>query len=361
MNLSQFPTEVIANLSKFATFTELILLHACGNAIFNKKLMMAPIIIRLVTPRCVKYHRIWITDRFGNIAEVLHTVTNVGYELQHIPKTSKRVVTRHCISCNVPKSVDYLEAECLTKYARFERNPCELIVSVASAAPREGVPLMYITHLGNGLDYNPAMVNLTTMNIRFDSKIEMIPGVEFKRLPHVCTHPTTTDRLGSHFEIWVAIVCDKCGKILNIISRKGDICSRLPPCETLEIKRHHFENARMLISDMSPQTENLIISGKIDEMNDFFKTDGLDLVPKSVKTVKIHLSISASSGPVSFFGVKKVYPFTIYVNCSVFSSTMNIEHFIGIDQCGWPVFKSKTSSEVKQIMARNPRLSISDS
>lgn len=358
MLLATFPIEVIAHLTEQLIYTDLILLHACGDSLLNSKLKRAPITIRVLHARCGKYFTRITSKRFENIITLIHKLKRRSVEMDHIPPSVKTVVTDYSLDCLVPKSVRKLEARYFGSHANFKSKPGELDVSVEFSPvwPQlGGHNSVYITHLTNHLCYLPVqMPNLKKLTVVNSPNFEPIPGIEMEH-KRDCNHMGLKIE-GSPEDFCFSTLCSNCGFILSSTSKYGTLVSPIPACDYLLIKGEHFENSGIMIKMMSPKTKTLILTATPKLMSDFCNTGGLDLIPTSVQNVDLILT-DPVDGDV-FTGVKNVYPFLVIVRSSSFERFIGvrIEDFTGIDECQRKLFRGE--NEVIDASRTHKRLGI---
>ena len=359
MQLSQFPTDILSRLSEQFTFTDLVILHACGNAVLNAKLGIAPLHARVMTVRCVKYYNLKLTSRFRNIIRVLHSVFVTGYRIEHIPPTAKIVVSKKYIDCLVPRSVDELTVEYIDKGTTFERNPLELSVTVKRAFISAENVLKYITAVDADMAYNPRLINLKKIYLPPGCKHEPIQGIEYiysAKCPHARIDFHTVDLEN----MWSSKRCKDCGLYLEVLFKNGTSCSPIPPCMTIVIKNGQLCMLEQIVKVISRDTEYIKIEATISDINSFCAWGGFDLIPSFIKKVMIlflvddHKKVALSP---KFYGLDKEYPFFVCIGASYnFTTYIAIESYTGIDEVDWQMFDSE--GKRRRAMRMNPKLSI---
>ena len=351
MFFSQFPAEIIAHLTEQLIIVDLVLLHACGDSILNEKLRIAPITIKLLTTRCMSYHKKQIADRFENVANLVHFATGYDHRIQSIPKTVRRVVTNVHLTCTIPASVRELSTHYISKLAHFESKPGELKVSVKDGG---GGHLEYITHLEDYAQYNKKMISLESISIPTGSDCGPIPGVSFEYVPVKCHHSSVKKRDTLAANGWFSYGCQRCGHITSIVLGNGSNYAPIPSCDTLDVEQCNFDFIEEILESISGDAGTLLIKAPVDEMNKFVNSGGLDRVPPLVR--KVYMTIIVRENP-HFIGVPKIYPFLIRIDSmSGRECHLEIADFKGIDECTWTTLVYIRMRE--DVLKKYPRLSI---
>lgn len=353
MHLAHFPPDVLSVLTGFISFTDLVLLHACGDAVFNSKMRTAPIIVRLLTTRCEVYYEKKILSRFGIVSDLVHDVRSGKYPLEFIPKTAKTVFTSRNISCFVPASVDVLTAHIIGESASFARGPGELEVIVRGSDIDYHYSRKYITFLCDQREYDEKMVNLKA--------IVMLDGGDFKdkRIRSIvgyrkCDHFPREEQICPG-NMWVYRQCTYCDEVVTVTTKNGDVCWDLIPCTTLFIEKIGFKKMRIILEKMSSRTENVVIRTSAKEITKVLNNGYLDLIPSTVKSVSFEIMTQPRNKyQHSIPGVKKRYPFVISIDVSPSRSVL-VEDFTGVDDCGSKVFLDW--QDMNEAMQLYPRLS----
>ena len=361
MQFAQFPTEILSRLSEQLIFTDLILLHACGNRALNKKLSTAPLQAHVMSARCSTYYDLRLTARFGNIVDILDTFTRLSHYVSYIPTTVRKVVAKSRIGCIIPSSVDELTAIYVGPGSKFERNPLELSVTVFMVLYSEDDIPKYITTTKGLTSYDPLLTNLKKMYLPSWCKITPIPGVELVYSTK-CRHMSTNSCITDENNVWFSTKCTACGAHLEVHSKNGTSCLPLPPCKSVIIHQEHYGSLAMILAALSRGTDNIRIDITLKNANEFCSSNGLDLIPSSVDTVMINIKIGEGEAvkPVTFVGLKKVYPFVVCVRSydSQFVGGITIENYTGIDEVYSEIYN--TTADRKNATQSNPRLSIID-
>lgn len=358
MSLSRFPTDIISQLANHLVFTDLVLLHACGDSFLNAKMRTAPIVVRVLTFRCALYYNRKLTDRFSNILEVSNVITGIqiSNDLNHIPETVIVFRTSWNLACVVPKGVERVVANMITKDASFERGAGELDVSVAVARGEKCGDISYVTELRDHSQYDKSMVNLRKScmigSLFFgDLPYPSIDGVKFSQKPAICKH-----KLGHSYgyrengKLWVTS-CDICKKDLDVSVRSETECPPLPPSEFISLSLDDIDRVKLTLKMMNPETEEIEIYEELDKVNEFSTSGCFDFIPTSVKLVSI--VIRAPEKSMNFVGVSKAYPFTVRIQCT--KEDLQIDDYTGIDECDWTMFSS--DKKRNEILRKHHRLS----
>ena len=354
MFLAHFPVEVLCLLTEYVTLTDLILLHACGDGLLNSKLKTSPITINAKTPRCCIYYNLPSVHRFENVIRVVCKMQNLEQNFSHIPPTAKYVTTNFFVCCMIPASVEKLVAHCISEGVRFERAAGELEVHVDTLLYGWS-NLEYITHLGDYSVYTPEMVNLKAIYLPVHNVQPPIPGVKFEYRVPKCWHRMFST-VADADSMWALRNCSGCGVTYSAISKDGKVCPPISPCKLVMVCSQHFKDVRQYIAAVPTNATKLRINGTVAQMNEFSNSGGFDLIPSTIKKVKIFLVMKGEV--VNFIGVKKNYHFTINVRCESGPNKrrIEIEDMTGIEELHHRMFDN--SEEKATMLQRHPRLSI---
>ena len=354
--LARFPPEILSLLTEFVSLTDLVLLHACGDSLYNAKMRTISSVIQLITPRCFSYYTFTILKRFGIIAEVVHIRRTGRKHLRYIPSTAKKVFTGSGINCVVPESVDLLITSTISKYSVFKRKPGMLDVKMTGSQWSDEIShsdAMYITHLTNHGDYDSRMVNVKVIDVPSGTNFTPIPGVEFKCFDPKCSHFANYTHDPDSANLWTSTVCVKCNKVLSVTTRDGALRYKMPPCKRLLIRGLSFFKTKYLLREISKLTRKIEIYASVDKMSKLCTAGILDHVPSFVMSVTLTLL----TGPCEmepFSGVSKGYPFYVRLN-SITAWKVSVCDFTGIDESDHTFTKCE---ERENLLAKYPRLSI---
>lgn len=356
MSLANFPAEIISNLTNFISLTDLVILHACGDRILNRRLEKSPTSVWVVSHRCSLYYNDMVRARFQMIVRVGYTAPAIIGTLGFIPETTKEVITSSKIYCHIPASVDVLDAYSLSPNVTFDRAPGELevIVRMTDHYDNPSHP-EYITWLKDNYDYNAKMVNLKEITLPGDivsPKSDLI----IHRSNDECMHYGIREKEVGIHNMWSGFYCAKCEKLITVISRDRNVCAEIPPCSSLLIRDTPFDKVKTILSKTPERINAIIIKANVDQMNTYIALGILDLLPKLVGSVTLDLVTDGLPMYMwKFNGVSKTHPFPITIN-SLSYNPISVGDFTGIDTCVCEI-EGGTESK-KKIAARYPRLSI---
>lgn len=291
-----------------------------------------------------------ISNRFNNITDLLCSLEKSFQNPTHIPGTVKRAITTSKFVGVIPESVEEMTVGVLDANISFIRPPLKLTVGRLSIPNPEHLP--YITRLRQYSDYDIAMTNLEVIE-NHGGVSEPIPGVRVIDYPRKCHHPYksrehTTDNM------WTSIVCRDCRTFLEASSAYGTKCSPIPSCKSFSISWwYDVKEVVKIFKNMTGSIGTIFIRATPKGMNDFSNAGYFDLIPPSTTKVEIYLSAGQHDG-VKFVGVKKIYPFIIYVVSDL--DKVEVEDYTGIDETCFQSFK--TSADRTRALHKYHSLSI---
>ena len=354
--LAHFPIEVLAVLSEYVLFTDLIMLHACGDSTLNRKLVNAPVTFCLFSPRCISYYKTNTVERFGQAVKLDHVGRAGNDFVTYIPPTVRCVLSNCGVRCNIPESVEYLDVQYVDHYAMFNRKPGEIEVRIASIFTSMGVysHLEYINHFRDYWNYNQEMANLKTMSLPEGKHLDPIPGVVFEYRKVPCAHIYTVQVDGDVENMWEAEKCTRCFQTVSVITREGTNCDNMPPCGKFIIENQEVNDVKRILASMGRDTREIEIRVSIAKMSEFCNDGVLDCMPQSVKFVRLSIiDLEGMPSRMSFCGVSKRYPFIIKLTSNTYWQ-FSIGDFTGIDDCDMHMVRDLNKR--RQLMRTYPRL-----
>lgn len=345
-------------MTEHATLTDLVLLHACGDSLFNAKMKNASTTIQVLSARCIVYYSKGALFRFENIAKVIYVGRKGTDILTFIPRTARYVSTNCGVQCMIHASVDEIVADYIGEYSKFGREPGQLDVSVGNIYMGRGETLphlAYITHLRDHRDYSKKMTNVKRISMTSGADFKPISGVVIDPYVEKCSHFVYRISSTEQRNMWNSKVCTKCGIVTGIITKKGKVCRDIPPCESITISDLGVSKIFIILGKIPKTVERILIRTTTREMNAICNGAALDLIPSSVKMVTLEI-ITDLKLPLdlTFSGVPKRYPFIIKLS-KVTHQWIRIDDFTNVDDCCYSVVSS--SVDRFELMSKYPRLS----